>query len=113
MTSFDSPLYLHLDSKTDTYPNNHPKRNKTRNERRTTFHFQTYECDYFVDVIVIYANDPQAVNHKVIIRVDNWNGEGDTLKQTSFIPKDGRRCSIEDARRLADLHFTSAMDSIQ
>ena len=109
MTSFDSPLYLHLDSKTDTYPNNHPKRNNTRTHRRTRFSFETYDCNYFVDVIVIYANDPQAVNHEVRIRIEDWNGEGDTLKQVNFIPNDGRACSIEDARRLADLHLSMAL----
>ena len=110
---FSSPFYLYLDTKTDAYPNfsgQHP-----REQRSTTFRFQTDDCQYFVDVIVIYADDPEATRHNVKIRIYDFptdDGE-ETLKQTNFLPNDGRACSIADARRLADLHLCQALTTIQ
>ena len=109
MKSFDSPLYLWLDSKTDTYPNPTAGR-RSRTGRSTEFSFQTDGCDYFVDVRVKHADSPEATRHEVIIRISDFvgvNDEGfDRVKQTNFLPVvEGQNPSVAEARRLADIHL--------
>ncbi len=114
MTAYSSPLYLWLDSKTDTYPN--PTAGlKSRSTRSTSFHFQTDGCDYFVDVIVKHADSPEAVRHDVTIRITDFvgvNADGeDRVKHTNFLPVvEGQSPSVSDARRLADLHLAAYLN---
>ena len=114
MTPFDSPLYLWLDSKTDTYPN--PTSGlKSRSTRSTEFSFQTDGCDYFVDVRVKHADSPEATRHEVIIRISDMvsvNDDGfDRVKQTNFLPiQPGQSPSIAEARHLADLHLAAYLN---
>ena len=104
-TPFSSPLYLWIDTKTDAFPN--PTLGlKSRTRRTTTFHFQTEACNYFVDVIVEYAEEPEDTHHNVKIRIDDYLNPGDIVKQTSFIPNDGRAIGVAAARALADIHLT-------
>ena len=111
MTAFNSPLYLWLDSKTETYPN--PTAGlKSRTTRSSNFHFQTYGCDYFVDVRVNHADSPEATRHEVIIRISDFvgvNADGeDRTKETNFLPVvDGQNPSVADARRLANIHLAN------
>ena len=108
MTAFNSPLYLWLDSKTETYPN--PTAGlKSRTTRSSNFHFQTYGCDYFVDVCVKHADSPEATRHEVIVRISDFvsvNADGeDRTKETTFLP--ARFFSVSDVRRLANLHLAN------
>jgi hypothetical protein len=115
MTAFSSPLYLWLDSKTDTYPN--PTAGlKSRSVRTTEFSFQTDGCDYFVDVWVKHADSPEATKHEVTIKISDFvsvNDEGfDRVKQYNFLPiQPGQSPSVGEARKLADIHLTNYIAS--
>jgi hypothetical protein len=115
MIPFSSPLYLWLDSKTDTYPN--PTAGlKSRSTRSTSFSFQTDGCDYFVDVWVKHADSPEATRHEVTIKISDFvsvNEDGeDRVKQTNFLPiQPGQSPSIGEARQLADLHLINYIAS--
>lgn len=106
-TSLSSPLYLYLDTKTEAYPN--PALGKrSRTQRYTQFSFQTVNCDYFIDVTVFYSPETEmAVRDEVKIRITDMTDEGmgDDTKQKTFRPTNGHTCSVQEARRLADLHL--------
>ena len=116
--STSHPLYLWIDSKTDKYPN--PTAGiRSRSRRSTTYCFQTDGCGYFVDVTVLYAEEPEAVRHDVKIKIMDFaceteDGQPKTIKQVNFLPDDGTGpASISQIRRLAHIHLLGYKDAIQ
>ena len=108
--SASHPLYLWIDSKTDKYPN--PTAGiRSRSRRSTTYCFQTDGCGYFVDVTVLYAEEPEAVRHDVKIKIMDFeaeteDGQPKTVKQVSFLPDDGTGgASLSQIRSLAHTHL--------
>ena len=110
LVSASHPLYLWIDSKTDKYPNL-TAGIRSRSRRSTTYCFQTDGCGYFVDVTVLYAEEPEAVRHDVKIKIMDFeaeteDGQPKTVKQVSFLPDDGTGpASIGQVRRLAHTHL--------
>ena len=99
--SYEHPLYLHCDSKTDYFPSPVSFKAKRRRTRRSSrFDFQTADTKYFVHVTVIYSDDPEEVFHQVKIVIDD---DFEEFKQTSFIRNDGRRVGVPEIRNLAHI----------
>jgi len=116
--STSHPLYLWLDSKTEYYPN--PTAGiRSRSRRATTYCFQTVGCDYFVDVTVLYTEEPEATRHDVKIKIMDFvceteDGQPKTIKQQNFLPDDGTGPASHAAiRRLAHLHLLGYEGSVQ
>jgi hypothetical protein len=101
--SYENPLYLHCDSKTDYFPSPVSFKAKRRRTRRSSrFDFQTADTKYFVHVTVIYSDDPEEVFHQVKIVIDD---DFEEFKQTSFIRNDGRLAGLPQIRELAHIHL--------
>ena len=108
-TPFSSPYYLWIDTRTDAFPN--PTLGlKSRTRRKTTFRFQTEDCEFFVDVVVFYADSPDCDSHEVKITIDDYMNPGCITKIATILPNDGKAISVMEARAIADTFFTQYMD---